>query len=465
MALWLWIKVGFVNYDTLYALVWGRQIEHGHLPDYSVPLAPTPHPLWNLIGMVLSPLGALASEHIIVALAYLGLGSLGYVIFRLGQEWFSTPVGLLAAAFVLTREPILSYGVRAYVDLPYLVLVLTAVLIETRRHRAALPVLGLLAAAGLLRPEAWLFSGGYLLYIAHTGSLERRRLLLLTLLALSAPFVWVLSDLVVTGQPLWSLTHTHTTALVLHRTTGIVNVPITGAHRLGEILRPDGLVAAGVGVMLCATLLRRNARLGLIVVFVAGIALALVAAGGLPIDTRYAMLLASILAIFAGAAVFGWLSLPSRHPFRRYWQLTSVILIALVAILGPSQRKRLDKSFHILAGQQQIEDRLIALVRRGELSRTCLPISIVGHRPIPQVALLIEVQPTALIPIGDRSFVQGTYLTPEPQDASVDYALDKSESLGGPATQERDFDLVHHGASWAVYQHCAQDAPNGSNRG
>ena len=39
---------GLVNYDTLYTLVWGRQLAHGTLPDLSVAIAPTPHPLATL---------------------------------------------------------------------------------------------------------------------------------------------------------------------------------------------------------------------------------------------------------------------------------------------------------------------------------------------------------------------------------------------------------------------------------
>ena len=36
------LGVGFVNYDTVYSLVWGQQIAGGRLPDYRVPIAPTP---------------------------------------------------------------------------------------------------------------------------------------------------------------------------------------------------------------------------------------------------------------------------------------------------------------------------------------------------------------------------------------------------------------------------------------
>ena len=50
-----------------------------------------------------------------MVIAYVVLGALGYLLFRLGQLWFSWPVGVVAALLFLTREPVLSYGTRAYV--------------------------------------------------------------------------------------------------------------------------------------------------------------------------------------------------------------------------------------------------------------------------------------------------------------------------------------------------------------
>ena len=77
---------------------------------------------------------------------------------------------------VLTRAPFLSNGLRAYVDIPYIALCLGALVIETRRPRAGWPVLALLALAGLLRPEAWLFSIAYLAYLAIDFEALRARL-------------------------------------------------------------------------------------------------------------------------------------------------------------------------------------------------------------------------------------------------------------------------------------------------
>ena len=67
---------------------------------------------------------------------------------------------------------------------------------------------------------------------------SRQELALLTLLAASAPLVWLLSDLVITGNPLWSLTNTRHTASTLRRVSGITNVPQYIPRRIGEILRP-----------------------------------------------------------------------------------------------------------------------------------------------------------------------------------------------------------------------------------
>src|SRR6476659_9376839 len=76
---------GLVNYDTLYTLVWGRQLAHGTLPDLEVAIAPTPHPLANLGALALSPLSSWESGGLhgelaataVVGLAYISLALLG----------------------------------------------------------------------------------------------------------------------------------------------------------------------------------------------------------------------------------------------------------------------------------------------------------------------------------------------------------------------------------------------------
>ena len=59
-AVWAIVGRGLVNYDTLYALVWGRDLAHGRKPAFDVALTPTPHPLGTALGALLSPLSTAA---------------------------------------------------------------------------------------------------------------------------------------------------------------------------------------------------------------------------------------------------------------------------------------------------------------------------------------------------------------------------------------------------------------------
>ena len=61
---------------------------------------------------------------------------------------------VFAALIFLTRVPVLSYGVRAYVDVPFLAVVVSAAVLEAGRPRRGAPVLVLLSLAGLLRPSS-----------------------------------------------------------------------------------------------------------------------------------------------------------------------------------------------------------------------------------------------------------------------------------------------------------------------
>src|SRR3954451_5846768 len=80
-----WFGHAFLNYDTFYALVWGGDLAHGRTPQYSVPVAPTPHPLAELAGIALAPFRTGAAEDLMLALGLLGFGMLVVGVFRLGQ--------------------------------------------------------------------------------------------------------------------------------------------------------------------------------------------------------------------------------------------------------------------------------------------------------------------------------------------------------------------------------------------
>ena len=445
--------VGFANYDTLYALAWGGQLSRGSTPAYDVPIAPTPHPLVELLGVVLAPLGPHAVEQVTVALAFLALSACGWVIYRLGAEWFGWAAGALAALIFLTRAEVLSYGVRAYVDLPYLLLVLSALLVESRRRRAGAPVLVLLALAGLLRPEAWAFSGLYWLYLTPWRARARGEVVRLTLLAAAAPIVWVLSDLAITGDPLWSLTHTQHTASLFDRETGIANVPEYIPRRIGEILRPAVLLAAALGGVLSLLWLRRRALLGAIAGVVAVVVFAAFASVGLPINTRYAFLAASILCIFAGAGAFGWMRLPRGDRRRRWWMAGGAVVIVALIAYAPSDYHSDHRELGKLAGTHAIEDELVALVDDHAINLRCGPVGVPNHAPVPLLSLYLKTSPRNIVSPEAGHIASGVYVDPASKEVETDYVLDSHDPVERVSVPP-GFSESAADRSWLIFQRC-----------
>jgi hypothetical protein len=467
--------VGFVNYDTLYGLAWGGQLSRGATPTYDVALAPTPHPLIEWLGLVSVPLGAHTAVKVTVALAFIALSTCGWVIYRLGAIWFNPLAGVLAALIFLTRVPVLSYGVRAYIDLPYLVLVLGAILVESRRSRAGTPVLALLALAGLLRPEAWAFSGLYVVYLmnwlprwlsvrlARGGQAQCRHptelavVVRLLALAATAPLMWVVSDLIITGQPLWSLTHTQSTAAMLDRVSGIANVPEYIPRRIGEILRPPALVVAALGGVLSLMWLRRQAAMAAIVGTVAVVVFAALASIGLPINTRYAFLPSAILCVFCGAGVFGWLELPTAGaPGHKRTVWISAATVAALALIGsgPSQYKHAHTELGKLARTHVIEDELVALVDDHAINLKCGRVAVPDHAPLPLLALYLKTSPANVVSLQSGNISAGLYVDPASKAVEEDYALNERDPIHAVGIPP-GFAESRANASWIIFKRCS----------
>jgi len=452
---------GLVNYDTLYALVWGRDLAHGRLPDYGVSIAPTPHPLATGLGVVLAPLSGLdrhgvhgeLAAVVVVGGAFIALALLGLVIYRLGEAWFHPAAGALAAVIFLTREPVLDFGSRVYVDIPYLVLVLGALLVETRRPRAGAPVLGLLALAGLLRPEAWLLSLAYLGWIWWSER-DLARLVRLGAIAAGGPLIWFGADLLVTGDPFQSLTGTRNTAKVLGRVTGLANVPATAPRRLGEILREPVLFGAAVGGLLALRCLRRRVLLGAAAGLVAFAAFCVLAAAGLPIITRYLLLPAAILAIFCGGGVFGWLALATDDPRRRRWRWAACVVGVALIVFIPAQVGRIGTLRATLARQDAIQADLGRLVASGLIDPDCTPVAVPNHRPVPLLALWLDLAPGAILSSAGSAPGRGTYVTPATQAVARDYILDKRDPVQVVRQVPPGLRRVGGDASWQIYARC-----------
>jgi hypothetical protein len=484
LALWLAFRHGFANYDTFYALVWGDEIASGESPDLDVLLPPTPHPLATLAGIVLSPLGD-GAEDATVAIAFASLGAIGYLTYRLGTEWFNRAVGALAAAIVLTRVPMLDFGVRAYVDIPYIALVLAALLAETKRPRAGWPVLALLAVAGLLRPEAWLFSGAYLLFITYgkfTSELAGARrpprrgrrllapvkalfrpgeLLGLTVLALSAPVIWALSDLAFAGDALYSLTGTQDTVDTLERETGVSGLVGEAPQRLGEVVREPVLLGGAVGVVLAFVLMRERARLPLAAGALAIAAFSLLAFGGLAVITRYLLLTGVIASIFCAVAVLGWMLLEPAGR-RTAWMAAGAWVALVLIAFAPAQADRLNDLGDKIANQDLIQSDLHHLADSGAFEPGCAPVSVPNTRPVPMLALWLDRAPSGIVPgrrVEDGELVpaepvEGYYVRPAFPEIGDEFELDPNDPGERIGRVPPRFEFVEVNESWELFAAC-----------
>ncbi len=475
--------LGFPNYDTIYALVWGRELAHGMSPDYSAALPPTPHPLADLLGAVTTPLGG-GAIGVTMAIAYASLGLIGYLVYRLGSLWFDRPVGAVAATIVLTRAPYLSNGLRAYVDLPYIALVLGALAIETKRPRAGWPVLALLAVAGLLRPEAWLFSLAYLAYLmldlgrrrgageakgvpferADTQSaglirsaLVRSKGALFTFVALAvaAPVLWALFDWITAGSPTHSFTGTRETVDTLARHTGPVDLVLYGPRALGEVMQWPGMVGALGGVIFGFAFLRRRSALGIGAGVMALGAFALLACAGLAIIARYTMLAGAVLAVFVALALLGWRQLEQGHPWRRAWQALAAVVALMFVLWGPNQYDLLHRVDVDLANQGGIERDLGDLAGSGAFEPLCPPISVPNHRAVPRLAFDLEIRPGEIVSSSEqRQPRHGYFLEPASPFVIHNFVLDPNDPARFAVPTPPGFDRVARNESWVLYRHC-----------
>ena len=460
--------LGFPNYDTIYALVWGRELAHGMGLDYGAALPPTPHPLADLLGLLTTPLGQGAIT-VTMVIAYASLGLIGYLVYRLGSLWFDRAIGVVAALIVLTRAPFLSNGIRAYVDLPYIALCLGALAIETRRPRAGWPVLAALAAAGLLRPEAWLFSAAYLAWLAL--ALERSP----RLAAASARRAQRRGARLAGGARrrgpgcLGAVRPDHRRQRRPTRSPapatrsrpwigrpGAVDLVLYGPRRLGEVLQWPGMVGAAGGIVLCLALLRRRAVVGIVAAALALGAFALLAVAGLAIIPRYTMLAAAILAVFAAAGLLGWRLLEPGRRWRAAWQAFAVLVALMFLAWGPNQYDLLSTVHTDLANQGRIERDLGDLATSDAFEPLCLPISVPNHRAVPRLAFDLDVRPSRIVSSSEQAQPRrGYFLAPASPFVIHNFILDpKDPTRFVTAKPGRGFVRVGGNRSWILYRHC-----------
>jgi len=379
----------YPNYDSVYSLVWGRELLHGHLPSIDAYRAPTEHPLAIVVGAVLATLGD-AAARIWLFLTVVAFCLLVAGVYRLGRVAFTPWVGALAGLLVLTRLDYPFLAARGYVDIPYLALIAWAGALEVQRPRRGGVVWVLLVCAGLLRPEAWLLGGAYWVWCALPAQSWGRRIRTAVYAAL-APVLWVLADLAATGNPKFSLDHTSDLAANLQRTKPASQAPSLLVHSLSGILKWPVFAGALLGVVLALVFARRRAAVPLALTASGVLTFGAIAAAGLSVIDRYLAVTAIGLLVFAGFAVAGFTVLPAGHPARGPW-IAAAVIVALGGLAFSATHLHPGYIDRELRSRHDLRVELSRLVRSPAFTaaRRCGPVTVPNHKLIPDTRWLLH---------------------------------------------------------------------------
>jgi 4-amino-4-deoxy-L-arabinose transferase-like glycosyltransferase len=388
----------YLNYDASYSLVWAHDIAKGWTPDYEGFIAPTPHPLQTFVSFIALPLGGLTEEALAWVVMF-AFGGLVYVIYLLGRELFNPAVGIVAAAVIASRPAFDKNALAAYQDIPFVLLVLWALLVEIRTPRRGWPVLALLTLAGLLRPEAWILAGLYYLYLFPRLSWGERAAL--AGLAAAGPVLWSVSDWAITGDPLHSFHGTKDLAAQLDRPRDPAEAPLWTARFLGFTLREPLMVGVPVGCVFALMYARRDdiGRGALIVLGLAGLMTLIFIAstlGGLPLIARYVLTPTALLAIIYGLACFGWLSLDEGTRERQVWQGVGLATLALSVVFLPWHITLVDDMRQKISNYGTIQKDLETVADAPVFRRAyaeCGRVSTTDHRPVPAMRFYVGGPP------------------------------------------------------------------------
>jgi Dolichyl-phosphate-mannose-protein mannosyltransferase len=314
----------YPTYDSFYALLWGRDLLHAHLPDFRVYRGPTEHPLAIAFGMLCSIFGE-GGARLMVLGSIASFVALVSGLYRLGRLCFGPVVGVVAALLVLSRFFLENLAAQGYLDISYVALIVWAVVLEVEKPRRGTPVLVVLAAAGLLRPDAWVLAGVYWLWCSWRAE-NRTRLKYLALAAIG-PVVWVLVDLIVTGKPFYSLNSTAGLAQELGRTQGLSSVIGSLWTFTVRIDKLPLLLGALAGIPLAIWLTPRRVLTPLAALVLLLGVFVLEGAGGASVIDRYLLGAAIMFVLFCAVAIGGWAMLERGTLLRRVWMGFAALLV------------------------------------------------------------------------------------------------------------------------------------------
>jgi hypothetical protein len=387
-------------YDSYYALLWGRELVHGQHLSFQAYRAPTEHPLSVAFSAVLSLVGKHA-DRLLVAATIVSFLVLAAGLYRLSRISFSPLVGAVAVVLLLTRFSFAFLAVRGYVDIPYLAAVVWAAALEAEHpRRGGFGVFGLLFAAELMRPEAWLLGGLYWLWYARRRPL--RQTLPWLAVVIAGPLIWAGLDLAVTGDPLFSFHSTNDLAVTLGRNLALSGVPGALGNYLVRLDKTPVLIGAGAGAILALVLMPRRIWVPLAVMLVGLLTFVAIGAGGLSVIDRYLLVPALMGMVFCAFALGGWSALEPGGLFRRVWILAAALL-ALYGIAVSASTLSISNALTELGFRGDSHNALAVILAKPKVrdGLRCGPLSVPNHKLVPEARWILGRGPGGVIARSD----------------------------------------------------------------
>ncbi|MGC2373915.1 MAG: hypothetical protein WA484_08590 [Solirubrobacteraceae bacterium] len=378
----------YPTYDSFYALLWGRDLLHLHTPDFHVYRGPTEHPLAIAFGAFCAIFGQGGARLMVFA----SIGSFVALVagvYRAGRLCFGPVVGAVAGLLVLSRFFIENLAAQGYLDISYVALVVWAAAVEIERPRRGPLVFALLAAAGLLRPDAWLLSGIYWLWCAWPAD-NGTRLRYLGLAAI-APVLWLGVDAAVTGNPLYSLHSTSGLAAELRRTQSFSEVLSSTWSYAVRIDKLPVVLGSIAGALIAIWLAPR--RVLVLLVLLASLLFVFVAEGfaGSSVVDRYMIGSAVTMLLFCAVAVGGWSMLRQGTALRRVWMAGAALLVIYGGVSAATTLS-LGSLRTTLAYHEDFHEGLVAALHspavRAQLRR-CPLLSLPNNKLIPDARWIL----------------------------------------------------------------------------
>jgi hypothetical protein len=379
----------YPNYDSYYSLLWGRELLGFDHLSFTAYRAPTEHPLAIAFGALLAPLGQ-GADRVMVACAVVAFLVLAAGVYALGKTAFTPLVGAAAAALLVTRFDYPFLAARAYIDIPYLAVVIWAAVVEARApRRHPVVVLVLLAAAGLMRPEAWLLAGLYWLWLFPRATWSQR--VAFAALAAVGPLVWAGVDLAVTGDPKHSLTATGDLAEELGRNKGGSAVPAALYGFLVKLAKFPVVIGGAAGLVLAVVLTPRRALMPLVLFLVGVGTFALVGVAGLSVIDRYLLVPSLCVMVFAAVFLAGWTMLRERTAWRRLWAGAAAALVVF-GVVFTATRVKLDQLENQLRFRGDAHAALVHVLGAPAVvaALRCGPVYVPNHKLIPDVRWILD---------------------------------------------------------------------------